>query len=74
MEKMEIHSDEFFLDYTDLNELSYYDSGTDYIDLFKGDNFVGYLYVYTDVENDKREYVCVNYEIIYLDGIEKIND
>lgn len=71
---MLIHSDEFSLDYTDLSELSYYDSESDYIDLYKGDDFVGYLYVYTDVENEKREYVCINYEIVYLDTIEKIND
>ena len=69
---MEIHSDEFSLDYTNLEELSYYDSGGDYIDLFKGGDFVGYLYVYRDDENEKREYVCINYEIIYLDTIENI--
>lgn len=71
---MRVETDEFVLEYKTLEELSYFDSGNDYIDLYKNGDFVGYLTVYTDVENEEREYVCVNYEIVYLDTIQIIND
>ena len=70
---MRIETDEFSLDFTNESDLSYYDSKSDYIDLYHKDEFVGYLTVYTDVENDEREYIIINYTIIYLDTLEKIN-
>ena len=70
---MKIFDDDFQLEFKDYNDLSYYDSQSDYIDLYHKDQFVGYVNVYTDVENGEREYICINYEIVYLDTIEKIN-
>ena len=70
---MEIYSDDLELEFKDYDQLSYYDSGSDYIDLYNKDEFVGYVMVYTDAENEKREYICINNEIIYLDTLEQIN-
>ena len=70
---MKIYSDDLQLEFKDYDQLSYYDSQSDYIDLYNKDEFVGYVNVYTDVENEKREYICINHEIIYLDTLEQIN-
>ena len=69
---MELHNDELSLDFTDYSQLSFFDEGNEHVELFLGDNSVGYVMVYTDAENDNREYICVNYEIVYLDTIEEI--
>jgi hypothetical protein len=70
---MKIFDDDLQLEFKDYEQLSYYDSKTDYIDLYHKDQFVGYVIVYTDVENEKREYIIINHEIVYLDTLEKIN-
>lgn len=70
---MKIFDDDLQLEFKDYDQLSYYDSQSDYIDLYNKDEFVGYVNVYTDVENEKREYICINHEIVYLDTLEKIN-
>ena len=70
---MRIETDEFGLDYTNEGDLSYYDPLTEYIDLYHKGDFVGYLMVYTDVENEEREYIIINYNMVYLDTLEKIN-
>jgi hypothetical protein len=69
---MEIFTDELTLDFTDYSQLSFLDEGNEEILLFLNGNFVGYVLVYTDVENDNREYICVNYEMIYLDTLEAL--
>lgn len=70
---MRIYTDEFQLDFKEYNELSYNELSLTYIELFKKDKFVAYIEVFCDYENSNREYVCVNYEIIYLDTINKIS-
>jgi hypothetical protein len=69
---MEIYTDELTLDFTDYSQLSFLDEGNEEILLFLNGNFVGYVLVYTDVENDNREYICVNSEMIYLDTLEAL--
>jgi hypothetical protein len=69
---MKIFDDDLQLEFKDYDQLSYYDSQSDYIDLYNKDEFVGYVNVYTDVENEKREYICINHEIVYLDTLEQI--
>ena len=64
--------EEINLEYENLKQLSYYDPKTVYIDLYCKNEFVGYLEVWMDRENEEREYVIINSEIIYLDTIEKI--
>ena len=53
-------------------DLSYYDPKTEHVDLFVKDEFAGKIEVWTDRENGNREYICVNYEMIYLDTITNI--
>jgi hypothetical protein len=60
------------LDFKSYDQLSFYDSKTDYIDLYHKDEFVGYVIVYNDKENGNREYICINHEIVYLDTLEEI--
>ena len=66
-------TEESQIDYKDLSELHYYETGTDYVDLYVKDMYVGEIEVFTDRENEEREYVCINYEMVYLDTIELIN-
>lgn len=54
--------------YTDL---SYFDSGEPEVTLYVKDRPVGHILVWKDSEQEGREYICVNYEIIYLDTISK---
>ena len=65
------HTEEFSLDYKTLDELSYWDTQEKYIRLYKKDSLQGYLYVYKDSEQNGREYICINYEIVYLDTLNK---
>ena len=68
---MEFYTDELTLDFTSYFQLSYLDENNEDIILFLNGTPVGYIVVYTDTENDNREYICVNNEMIYLDTIEK---
>ena len=69
-----ILTEEDNIEYEELKDLSYYDSGTDNVDLFVKDEFIGEIKVWLDSEEDNREYITINYEIIYLDTINKINN
>lgn len=55
--------------YTDL---SYLDEGEPEVGLYVRDMFVGDIKVWKDSEQGGREYICLNYEVIYLDTINKI--
>lgn len=66
-----VHEDEFQLEFKNYEELSYLDKDDYYIELFYNEDFVGNLKVYLDAEEDDREYIIINYEIIYLDTIKK---
>ena len=59
--------------YKELKELSYYETGIDNVDLYVKGEFIGEIKVWLDSEMEDREYITINYEIIYLDTIEKIN-
>jgi hypothetical protein len=41
----------------------------DYVELFVDDFFVGNCEVWFDAEMDSREYIILNYSIVYLDSI-----
>jgi len=67
---MKKYSDDLQLEFKDYDQLSYEDNGDEtYIELFLDGDSIGLVEVYTDVENEKREYICINYEMIYLDTI-----
>lgn len=57
-------------DLIDTRNLSYCDDGSDFVSVFLNGEFIGDLEVWTDVENEKREYIIINYEMIYLDTIQ----
>ena len=69
---MKKYSDDFQLDFKSYDQLSYEDNGS-MIGVFLDDKPMGLCEVYTDWENESREYICINYEIIYLDTLKQIN-
>lgn len=60
-----------FEKYTDL---SYYDIGDVDVILHVEGKPIGKIKVWKDTEQEGREYICVNYEIIYLDTINKLEE
>jgi len=58
--------------YQNLDDLSYMDFGEDMISLYVNKEFEGDIKVWKDSEMDGREYICINYEIIYLDTIKEL--
>jgi hypothetical protein len=66
-------SEEDNIHYKSEEELSYDDmDGEDNILLFRNGDILGYVYVWKDSEMEGREYIILNYTIIYLDTIKKI--
>lgn len=55
--------------YSSESNLSYYDDGQDTVALFDQGDYLGDCQVWQDSEMDFREYVILNYTIIYLDTI-----
>ncbi len=60
------------VEYQNLEELSYFDDDGDTVALYVNRQYEGDIKVYKDSEMDKREYVCINYEIVYLDTLNKL--
>lgn len=58
--------------YQNLDELSYMNFGDDMVALYLNKEFEGDIKVWKDSEMDGREYICINYEIIYLDTIKEL--
>ena len=52
-------------------DLSYIELDEENIYLAVKGEYVGQIKVWLDSEMENREYICVNYEIIYLDTITK---
>lgn len=55
--------------FTDYKQLSYFDEGEPEVILYVDDRVVGNIKVWKDSEMDDREYICINYEIVYLDTL-----
>jgi len=62
------------VDYTNDNQLSYEqiieNDECDYVELYVDDFYIGDCEVWLDSEMDSREYIILNYTIVYLDTIE----
>jgi len=58
--------------YSKLDELAYVDYGGEHVTLFVKGKINGKIEVWTDRENENREYICLNYEVVYLDTINKL--
>lgn len=72
MAKLQAYKDEFQADFTDYSQLSYVDEGKTHVTLLIDGTPVARLLVYRDAEENDREYVCINYEILYLDTLTEI--
>lgn len=70
---MDYEYDELHLEFSSYSQISFLDDGYEHVKVFLDGNSVGYALVYTDMENDNREYIVVNNEILYLDSIQCIN-
>ena len=64
-------TEETEVEFKEYTELSYLDKKNPTVELFVNDKSIGFIEVFTDRENGKREYICVNYEMIYLDTMKK---
>lgn len=57
------------VEFTNYEQLSYELYGDDYIELYVDDFYIGICEIWLDAEMDYRQYIILNYEIIYLDSI-----
>jgi hypothetical protein len=69
--RIEEETDVEFEKYTDL---SYFDVGDVDVVLCVDKEPIGKIKVWKDTEEGGREYICVNYEILYLDTLEKLDN
>lgn len=71
--KIPLLSEEDEVDYNLVENLSYDDmDGEENILLFNNGDILGYVKVWEDSEMNKRNYIILNYTIIYLDTLKKI--
>lgn len=70
----ELITEETEVFYTNDEQLTYefYSSDYDYIELYIDDFYIGVCEVWLDAEMDYRQYIILNYTIVYLDTI-KLN-
>lgn len=59
--------------FKDYKQLSYLDEGEPEVTLYVDDRPVGIIKVWLDSEMNNREYICLNYEIVYLDTLNKFS-
>jgi hypothetical protein len=57
--------------FNDYKQLAYLDEGNDDVILYVDDRVMGKIKVWLDSEMNNREYICLNYEIVYLDTLDK---
>jgi hypothetical protein len=72
---IEEETEVIFKDYSELSYINNGDckeDGSPLIALYVNKQFEGDIEVWCDVENDERDYICVNYEMIYLDTIKEM--
>ena len=66
MKKILEETEVMFIQY---EQLSYYDEDEPEVTLYVDDQPVGVIKVWLDSDQHNREYVCINYEIVYLDSL-----
>ena len=67
---MKTYSDELTLDFKSYDQLTYEDNRST-VTIFLDNIPMGLCRVFTDRNNEEREYVCINYEIVYLDTLKE---
>jgi hypothetical protein len=69
----ELISEETEVFYSNDEQLSYeqiiINDECDYVNLYVDDFYIGYCEIWLDSEMDFREYIILNYTIVYLDTI-----
>lgn len=60
------------VEFAHYEELSYKDNGGENVELYVNGKLQGEIKVWKDSEMDDREYVCINYEVVYLDTLTQI--
>ncbi len=60
-------TEDSIIDFSEYKQLSYIDNCKNDVILFVDDKSVGKIKVFLDSEEDGREYICINNEIVYLD-------
>ena len=68
MESLNLIKEEDHVEFERYDQLSYQDKN-EVIELFVDDFYIGDIEVCKDSLMEGREYVCINYEIIYLDEL-----
>lgn len=68
MESLNLIKEEDHVEFERYDQLSYQDKN-EVIELFVDDFYIGDIEVWKDSLMEGREYVCINYEIIYLDEL-----
>lgn len=64
-------NEEWEVEYQTENDLSYEPYTDGYVELYVGDFYEGVCQVWYDSEMDDREYIILNYTIIYLDTLQR---
>lgn len=66
-------TEETEVSFTRYEQLSYYDNDEPEVTLFIDEIPVGVVKVWQDSEMNGREYICLNYEVVYLDSLNRTN-
>ena len=69
--KINIITEDTEVKFKEYEDLSFLDYGGDNVELYVNGEFLGEIEVFTDYENEDREYICINHEVVYLDSIEE---
>lgn len=59
------------VDFVSYDDLSYRDTGGEDVELYHKGECIGHIKVWLDSEMDNREYLCINYTVVYLDTLKK---
>jgi outer membrane usher protein FimD/PapC len=70
--KINIITEDTEVKFKEYEDLSFLDYGGDNVELYVNGEFLGEIEVFTDYENENREYICINHEVVYLDSIEEV--
>ena len=73
MSKRKMITEETEVSFTRYEQLSYYDNDEPEVTLFIDEIPVGVVKVWQDSEMNGREYICLNYEVVYLDSLNRTN-
>lgn len=64
-------NEEDHVEFDNYKQLSYKDSEKEDVQIYKDGKPIGNIKVFLDSEMEDREYICINYTIVYLDTLAK---